>query len=70
MVLVYNHGHERKAVQGDAVANGLNPFEYFKYLLEGILAHLDDPPTTYIEDLLPWSDRIPEICRKKITEDR
>ena len=52
-----------------AKANGLKPFEYFKYLLEGILEHLDDPPSEYIEDLLPWSDRIPEICRKKITED-
>ena len=53
-----------------AKANGLKPFEYFKYLLEGIMEHLDDPPTEYIEDLLPWSDRIPEICRKKITENR
>ena len=51
-------------------ANGLKPFEYFKYLLEGILEYLDDSPSGYIEDLLPWPDRMPEICRKKILEDR
>ena len=44
-------------------ANGLKPFEYFRYLLEGMLAHLDDKPSDYIDNLLPWSDKIPEYCR-------
>lgn len=44
-------------------ANGLKPYEYFKYLLESMLHHLDDPPADYIDDLLPWSDKIPEYCR-------
>ena len=44
-------------------ANGLKPFEYFRYLLEGMLAHLDDKPSEYIDNLLPWSDKIPEYCR-------
>lgn len=44
-------------------ANGLKPYEYFKYLLEEMLAHLDDKPSDYIDDLLPWSDKIPEYCR-------
>lgn len=44
-------------------ANGLKPYEYFKYLLEGMLVHLDDKPSDYIDDLLPWSDKIPEYCR-------
>ena len=48
-----------------AKANGLKPHEYFKYLLEGMLAHLDDKPSDYIDDLLPWSDKIPEYCRLK-----
>ena len=46
-------------------ANGLKPYEYFKYLLEQMLAHLDDKPADYIDDLLPWSEKIPEYCRLK-----
>ena len=46
-------------------ANGLKPHEYFKYLLESMLIHLDDKPSDYIDDLLPWSDKIPEYCRMK-----
>lgn len=42
-----------------AKANVLKPSEYFKYLLESILDHLDDTPATYIDDLMPWSDSIP-----------
>ena len=45
-------------------ANGLKPFDYFKYLLDSILEHLDDPPSEYLDDLMPWSDRIPESCRR------
>ena len=44
-------------------ANGLKPYEYFKYLLESMLEHLDDKPADYIDDLLPWSEKIPENCR-------
>lgn len=46
-------------------ANGLKPYEYFKYLLQSMLDHLDDNPADYIDDLLPWSDKIPEYCRLK-----
>ena len=44
-------------------ANGLKPYEYFKYLLASMLEHLDDKPADYIDDLLPWSEKIPENCR-------
>lgn len=44
-------------------ANGLKPFDYFKYLLDSILEHLDDSPSEYLDDLMPWSDRIPESCK-------
>ena len=47
-----------------AKANNLKPYEYFKYLLEQILNHLDDDPSSYIPELLPWSDSIPDSCRK------
>ena len=46
-------------------ANGLKPYEYFKYVLEQMLEHLDDKPADYIDDLLPWSDKIPDDCRLK-----
>ena len=38
-----------------AKANNLKPYEYFKYLLQQILNHLDDDPSSYIPELLPWS---------------
>ena len=44
-------------------ANGLKPYEYFKYLLESMLTHLDDNPADYIDDLMPWSEKLPEYCR-------
>lgn len=48
-----------------AKANGLRPYNYFVYLFESLLAHLDDSPSEYIDDLLPWSDKIPKNCRAK-----
>ena len=47
-----------------ARANGLKPFEYCQYLLEQILEHDEDPPEEYLDDLMPWSDKIPEYCSK------
>ena len=49
-----------------AKANGLKPYEYFKYALEEILKHQDDPLDEYINDLLPWSDALPDSCRKQM----
>ncbi len=46
-----------------AKANGLRPFDYFKYTLEQMLAHLDDSPDSYIDNLLPWSEQLPDYCR-------
>jgi len=46
-----------------AKANGLKPYEYFKYLLEQLLLHINDK-SDYVYDLLPWSERIPDYCRK------
>ena len=47
-----------------AKANGLKPFEYFKFLLEQILIHQDDAPADYMDDIVPWSDKLPDSCRK------
>lgn len=47
-----------------AKANGLKPFEYFTYVLEQFLLHAHDDVSSYISDLVPWSDKIPDCCRK------
>lgn len=47
-----------------AKANGLKPYEYFKYLLEEIPKHMEETSTEFLEDLLPWSKVLPERCRK------
>ena len=47
-----------------AKANGLKPFEYFTYVFEQFLLHAHDEVSSYISDLVPWSDKIPDRCRK------
>lgn len=46
-----------------AKANGLKPYEYMKYVLEQMLIHAEDLPATYLDDLMPWSEQIPESVR-------
>ena len=48
-----------------AKANDLKPYEYFKYLLEEIPQHGEFEDDSFLEELLPWSDKLPEYCRKK-----
>lgn len=45
-------------------ANNLKIYEYLKYLLSEIPKHVDQTDTDFIENLLPWSDNLPEECRK------
>ena len=47
-----------------ARANNLRPYEYFKYLLEVIPKHGEFEDPAYLDDLLPWSDSLPDYCRK------
>jgi len=48
-----------------AKINNLKPYEYFKYLLEEIPKHSEFEDDSFIEDLLPWSEKLPEYIRKK-----
>ena len=48
-----------------AKANNLKPYDYFEYLLTEIPEHLDDTSRDFCEDLLPWSPKLPESCRKQ-----
>lgn len=49
-----------------AKANNLKPYDYFEYLLTEIPKHLDDKDLSFCEKLLPWSDKLPANCRKKL----
>ena len=47
-----------------AKANNLKPFDYVQYLLEEIPKHMDDKDRSFLEDLLPWSEKLPAGIRK------
>ena len=47
-----------------AKANNLKPFDYVQYLLEEIPKHMNDKDCSFLEDLLPWSEKLPAgICK-------
>lgn len=46
-----------------AKTNNLKPFNYVQYLLEEIPQHMDDRDCSFGEDLLPWSEKLPEEIR-------
>lgn len=39
--------------------------EYFKHVLNEILIHQDEPVESYINNLLPWSDTLLDLCKSK-----
>lgn len=47
-----------------AKANNLKPYDYFEHLLEEIPKHMEDTDRNFLENLLPWSDKLPEHIRK------
>ena len=54
-----------------AQTNNLKPYEYFRFLLDEIAEHLygrehDPNDHAFLNDLLPWSDKLPDVCKKKI----
>ena len=48
-----------------ANANKLNPFRYLEYVLTVMKDHREDTDDRFMEDLLPWSGQLSEICRSK-----
>ncbi|MBR1852409.1 MAG: transposase domain-containing protein [Lachnospiraceae bacterium] len=48
-----------------AKANDLRVYDYLEHLLTVIPEHMDDTNLDFCEDLMPWSDRLPEKCRRK-----
>ena len=49
-----------------ARANNLEPYDYFKYLLEKIPKHMGESSKdmSFLNDLLPWSDKLPKEIRR------
>lgn len=47
-----------------AKANNLKPSDYVQYLLEEIPQHMDDRDSSFLKDLLPWSEKLPVEIRK------
>jgi hypothetical protein len=45
-----------------AKANKLNPYKYLKHLLTVIPQYLDGNDFRFLEDLMPWSPKLPEEC--------
>lgn len=48
-----------------AKANDLKPYEYMRHLLTVIPQHMEDTSLDFLDDLMPWSDKLPEECRKQ-----
>ena len=40
-----------------------DPFRYMEYLLTELMKHLDDTDRSFLDDLLPWSKTLPDLCR-------
>ena len=45
-----------------AKANQLNTYKYFELLLTEIPKHTDDTDLRFLDDLMPWSDRVQREC--------
>ena len=49
-----------------AKANGLKPYEYFKYLFDQLLENEGKITPELAKDLMPWSEKLPEKVRVTI----
>ena len=47
-----------------AKANNLKIYEYLVHLLTEIPKHMEDTSLDFVENLLPWSEALPQSCRK------
>ena len=47
-----------------AKANNQKPFDYVQHLLEEMPKHMDDRDCSFLENLLPWSEKLPAGIRK------
>lgn len=63
------HGAEASAILYSLVetakANNLKIYDYLKHLLTEIPKHDDETSLDFLDNLMPWSESLPEVCRKK-----
>lgn len=53
------------SIAESAKANSLKPYEYFCYLLTELVKYpRNDVPTEVLKTLMPWSEELPDHCRK------
>ena len=48
-----------------AKANGLKPYDYLKHLLTEIPKNIEKTDLNFLDELLPWSNDLPEECRSQ-----
>lgn len=68
MIDTINRAHSSAIIYSiaeTAKANSLKPYDYFVYLLEEIPKHMDQEDRIFLEDLLPWSEKLPKEIRKQ-----
>lgn len=53
------------SVAETAKANHLKPYNYFEHLLTEIPKHMNDKNLDFLDELLPWSEALPESCKKQ-----
>ena len=53
------------SVAETAKANGLKTYQYFEHLLTEIPKHQEDKSLVFLDELLPWSEQLPEECKKQ-----
>ena len=53
------------SIAESAKANGLKPYEYFRYLLTELVKYpRENVPEEVLASLMPWSESLPDCCRK------
>ena len=68
MIYTINGAHSSAIIYSiaeTAKSNNLKPYDYFVYLLEEIPKHMDEAERSFLENLLPWSEKLPEGIRKQ-----
>lgn len=56
------------SIAESAKANQLKPYEYFAYLLKEFLKYpRENVPEEELKKLMPWSEALPDSCRKNKT---
>ncbi len=42
----------------------LKPYEYWRHMLSVMMVHMNDADSAYLVNLMPWSENLPDVCKK------